>query len=88
MSTTLPNVMSRYLLMMAAIISVPPVLPFAEKATPSTEGCSNDTCHKGLVVKESETCCQLLNDGQKEGEGKYSKNSFNAKLHPQQFEGQ
>ena len=26
--------MSRYLLMMAAIISVPPVLPFAEKATP------------------------------------------------------
>ena len=34
MSTTLPNVMSRYLLMMAAIISVPPVLPFAEKATP------------------------------------------------------
>ena len=34
MSTTLPNVMSRYLLMMAAIISVPPVLPLAEKATP------------------------------------------------------
>ena len=39
-------------------------------------------------MKESETCCQLLNDGQKEGEGKYSKNSFDAKLHPQQFEGQ
>ena len=56
--------------------------------TTSTEGCSNDTCHKGLVVEKPETCRQFLNDGQKEGEGKYSKNSFNAKLHPQQFEGQ
>ena len=31
---TLPNVMSRYLLIIAAIISVPPVLPLAENATP------------------------------------------------------
>ena len=31
---TLPKVMSRYLLMTAAIISVPPVLPLAEKAMP------------------------------------------------------
>ena len=83
MSTTLPNVMSRYLLMMAAIISVPPVLPLAEKSNTyaaSTEGCSDDTCHKGLVVEKPETCRQFLNDGQKEGEGKYTKNSFDAKL--------
>ena len=31
---TLPSVMSRYLLIIAAMISVPPVLPFAENATP------------------------------------------------------
>ena len=46
----------------------------------STEGCSDDTCHKGLVVEKPETCRQFLNDGQKEGEGKYTKNSFDAKL--------
>ena len=33
-STTLPSVISRYLFMIAAMISVPPVLPLAEKATP------------------------------------------------------
>ena len=31
---TLPKVISRYLLTIAAIISVPPVLPLAENATP------------------------------------------------------
>ena len=53
MSTTLPNVMSRYLLMMAAIISVPPasVCRKSNPYTTSTEGCSNDTCHKGLVER-------------------------------------
>lgn len=33
-SMTLPKVMSRYLLMMAAMTSVPPVLPLAQNATP------------------------------------------------------
>ena len=33
-SITRPSVMSRYLLMMAAMISVPPVLPLEEKAMP------------------------------------------------------
>jgi hypothetical protein len=31
-------------------------------------------------VEKPETCRQFLNDGQKEGEGKYTKNSFDAKL--------
>ena len=34
----------------------------------------------GRVVEKPETCRQFLNDGQKEGEGKYTKNSFDAKL--------
>ena len=33
-SITFPKVMSLYLLMIAAMISVPPVLPFDEKAMP------------------------------------------------------
>ena len=83
MSTTLPNVMSRYLLMMAAIISVPPVLPLAEKATPMPppqKDAPMTHAIKGLGRGEPETCRQFLNDGQKEGEGKYTKNSFDAKL--------
>ena len=35
MRITRPKVMSRYLLMIAAMISVPPVLPFHEKAVPT-----------------------------------------------------
>ena len=82
-STTLPNVMSRYLLMMAAIISVPPVLPLAEKATPMPppqKDAPMTHAIKRLVVEKTETCRQFLNDGQKEGESKYTENSFDAKL--------
>ena len=51
-----PNVMFRSLLMMAAIISVPPVLPLAEKATPMPppqKDAPMTHANKGLVVERS-----------------------------------
>ena len=66
--------MSLYLLMMAAIMSVPPVLPLDEKATPIPPP-QNE-------APMTDTCRHLLNNRQKEGQSEYSKDRFDTELQP------
>ncbi len=72
---TLPKVISRYLLMIAAMMSVPPVLPLAQKATPIPPP-QNDapmTHAKGWSLRRGDAGGQLLDNGKEESQGKYSK---------------
>ena len=86
---TLPKVISRYLLMIAAMMSVPPVLPLAllvflfppeGGSRAAAERCSDDACHERLVLKKGDAGGQLLDNGKEESQGKYSENGFNTEL--------
>ena len=48
--------------------------------TASAKRCADDTCHERLVVQQLDIGCQLLNDGQKGGQGKDGKDCLNAEF--------
>lgn len=80
---TLPSVMSRYLLITAAMMSVPPVLPLLEKAMPMPlpqKEATDDTSHERLVVQEDNTLGQFLDNGKEKGQGEYGKDCLYAEL--------
>ena len=80
---TLPSVMSRYLLITAAMMSVPPVLPLLEKGdadAATAEGGTDDTSHERLVVQEDNTLGQFLDNGKEKGQGEYGKDCLYAEL--------
>ena len=54
----------------------------------ATERRADDACHERLVVQQLDAGCQLLNDGQKESQGKDGKDCLDAELPPQNADGE
>ena len=77
---TLPKVISRYLLMIAAMMSGTSVGAEGDSDTAAAERCSDDACHERLVLKKGDAGGQLLDNGKEESQGKYSENGFNTEL--------